>query len=114
MNTLLGMKNKNRLSVPNYDGFGDCSRNNGFVQRYIYMPDKPFRMLICGKSGCGKINLLMNILLKPLLQYDKIYLFSKSLEQEKLQYLRKRLKEVSDQVGYDVRVCSNDEVFFFF
>ena len=67
-------------------------------------------MLICGKSGCGKTNLLMHILLKPLIQYDKIYLYSKSLGQEKLQYLRKRLKEVLDQVGYDVMVCSNDEV----
>ena len=89
MNTSLGMNNKNGLSVPNYDGFGNCSSNNGFVQRYIYMPDKPFRMLICGKSGCGKTNLLMHILLQPLLQYDKIYLYSKSLDQEKLQYLRK-------------------------
>ena len=74
------------------------------------MPENCFRMLICGKSGCGKTNLLMHILLKPLIQYDRIYLYSKSLGQEKLQYLCKRLKEVLDQVGYDVMVCSNDEV----
>ena len=29
------MNDKNGLSVPNYDDFGDCSSNNGFVQRYI-------------------------------------------------------------------------------
>ena len=90
------MNNKNGLSLTNYDGFSDCGSNNGFVQRYIYMPDKCFRMLICGPSGCGKTNLLLNILLKPLIQYDKIYLYSKSLEQEKFQYLRERLEEVSD------------------
>ena len=110
MNISFGMNNKNELSVPNYDGFGDCSSNKGFVRRYIYMPDKPFRMLICGKSGCGKTNLLMHILLKPLIQYDKIYLYSKSLEQEKLKCLRKRFEEVSEKVGYEVMVCSNDEV----
>ena len=104
------MNNKNGLSLINYDGFEDSDRNNGFVQRYIYMPEKLFRMLICGPSGWGKTNLLLDILLKPLIQYDKIYLYSKSLEQEKYEYLRKRFEEVSDQVGYDVMVCSNDEV----
>ena len=110
MSTSLKMMNKNELSLINYDGFEDSDSNNGFKQRNIYMPDKHFRMLICGLSGCGKTNLLLNILLKPLIQYAKIYLYSKSLEQEKIQYLRERLEEVSNQVGYDVMVCSNDEV----
>ena len=104
------MNNKNGLSLINYDGFGESNSENDFVQRYIYMPDKCFRILICGPSGCGKTNLLLNILLKPLIQYDIIYLYSKSLEQEKFQYLGERLEEVSDQVGYDVMECSNDEV----
>ena len=104
------MMNKNGLSLTNYDGFGDCSSDNGFKQRYIYMPDKPFRMLICGPSGAGKTNLLTNILLKPLTQYDKIYLYAKFLEQSKYEYLRDRLEEVSRIVGYDVMECSNDEV----
>ena len=109
------MMNKNGVSLTNYDsfseaGYGDCSSDNGFKQRYIYMPDKPFRMLICGPSGAGKTNLLTNILLKPLIQYDKIYLYAKFLEQPKYQYLRDRLEEVSRIVGYDVMECSNDEV----
>ena len=110
MSTLLGMNNKNGLSLTNYDGFEDSDSDNGFQQRYVYMPDKPFRMLICGPSGAGKTNLLINILLKPLIQYDKIYLYSKFLEQSKYQYLRNRLEEVSRKVGYDVMECSNDEV----
>ena len=74
------------------------------------MPNKPFRMLICGPSGAGKTNLLPNILLKPLSQYGMIYLYAKFLEQPKCQYLRDRLKEVSRIVGCDVMECSNDEV----
>ena len=108
------MNNKTGLSVPNYDRVGITSRagtrGSGFKQRYIYMPDKPFRMLICGPSGCGKTNLLVHILLKPLIQYDKIYLYSKSLEQEKYDYLRDRLEEVSAKAGYEVMECSNDEI----
>ena len=78
--------------------------------RYVYMPDKPFGMLICGPSGAGKTNLLTNILLKPLIQCDKIYLYAKFLEQPKYEYLRDRLEEVSGKVGYDVMECSNDEL----
>ena len=50
-------------------------------------------------------------LLKPLIQYDKVYLYTKFLEQPKYQYLRDRLEEISRIVGYDVMECSNDEVF---
>ena len=66
--------------------------------------------MICGPSGAGKTNLLTNILLKPLIQYDKIYLYAKFLEQPKYEYLRDRLEEVSGKVGYDIMECSNNEV----
>ena len=60
-------------------------------------------MLICGPSGEGKTILLTNILLN--IQYNKIYLYAKYLEQPKYQYLRDSLEEeeeVSREVGYDV------------
>jgi GTPase SAR1 family protein len=41
-----------------------------------------FRMLMCGASGCGKSSLVMRLLLeKELVNYDKFYVFSKSLYQ---------------------------------
>ena len=40
-----------------------------------------FRMLITGRSGCGKTNTLMNILREPLVPYDKIYLYSRNNQQ---------------------------------
>ena len=51
------------------------------------MPSKWFRMLICGPSGSGKTNTLIHILLKPLIYYDKIYLYAKNIDQEKYQIL---------------------------
>ena len=47
------------------------------------MPSDTFRMLIFGNSGSGKTNLLYHMLMKPLLQFDEIYLNAKNLEQEK-------------------------------
>ena len=56
------------------------------------MPDKCFRMLICGKTGCGKTNTVLHMLIKPLIYYDKIYLYSKNLEQEEYRHLSKILE----------------------
>ena len=49
------------------------------------MPDNNFRMLIAGPSGSGKTNTLMHMLMKPLVYFDKLYLYAKNLEQGKYQ-----------------------------
>ena len=48
--------------------------------------DWPFRMLIIGASGSGKINTLLHLIEKfhPI---DKIYLYAKDTNEEKYQYL---------------------------
>ena len=65
------------MKIPNYD---KRETSNNFKQLYDYMPDRYFRMLICGKSGCGKLNTVLHMLIKPLIYYDKIYLYSKNLQ----------------------------------
>lgn len=55
-------------------------------------PELPasIRGLIVGKSGCGKTNLLMNLLLKEgLLDYDNLMVYGKSLFQEEYELLKK-------------------------
>ena len=42
---------------------------------YVYMPDRCFRMLICGKSGCGKTNTVLHMFIKLLIFYDKLFLY---------------------------------------
>ena len=73
------------------------------------MPSDTFRMLICGPSGCGKTNVLMHMLYN-LLYYDKIYLFSKNLEQPKYRQLLETFRPISEEVGYDVIEESNGDV----
>jgi GTPase SAR1 family protein len=65
-----------------------------------------FRMLIVGPSGCGKTTLLMRLLLEEgLLNYDKLYVFSRSIYQPEYQCLiegfknnlpKKSIKELFD------------------
>lgn len=50
---------------------------------------KNIRALIIGKSNCGKTTLLMNLLLKPWLDYNNLMIFGNSLHQSEYQILKK-------------------------
>ena len=96
------------MEIPNYD---TNTKNKKFKQRYSFMPNDTFRMLICGNSGSGKTNLLFHMLIEPLIYYDKIYLYAKNLEQEKYQNLMNEMNEASnEEAGYKIMEVSNDEI----
>ena len=95
------------MEIPTYDG---DTKNKKFRQRYSFMPNDTLRMLICGNSGSGKTNLLYHMLIEPLLYYDEIYLYAKSLDQEKYQNLINKMNEISKEAGYDVMTVSNDKI----
>ena len=53
---------------------------------WLYISDHPYRMLIIGGSGSGKINALLNLINnRP--DIDKIYLYAKDLYEGKYQFL---------------------------
>ena len=84
------------MKIPIYDKTKETSKklNNIF--------DEDFRLLITGESGCGKTNTLMHILRKPLVYFDKIYIYSPNLHQEKIQDLQELMGKISEKVGYPV------------
>ena len=94
------------MKIPNYD---KAPESNNFTQLYHFMPSNTFRMFICGPSGCGKTNTLMHML-HQLLYYDKIYLFSKNLQQPNYQELLKKFEPISEEAGYPVIETSSDEI----
>ena len=94
------------MKIPNYDS---AMEDNNYRQLYPYMPSATFRMLMCGPSGCGKTNTLMHMLYN-LLYFDKIYLFSKNLEQSKYQGLLQTFEPISKECGYHVVEANNDEI----
>ena len=96
------------MEIPNYDSNSKISNN--YKRLYKYMPDDTFRMLICGGSGSGKTNLLYHMLTEPLVFYDQIHLYAKNLEQEKYQNMIKKFDKISQSVGYDVLIYSDNEI----
>ena len=90
------------MKIPNYDRTTKEPPKNSFL-------DEDFRLLIAGESGCGKTNTLMHILRKPLAYYDKIYLFSPNLHQDKIQDLQELMQKISEKVGYPVLEMNGPE-----
>ena len=63
----------------------DCRENNPLLPRNL-------RGLDIGKSGCGKITVIFNLLLQPgWLDYNHLYVFGKGLYQQEYKVLRKGL-----------------------
>ena len=74
----------------------------------LQTPHHPYRILIIGGSGSGKINSLFNLISH---QLDKIYLYAKDLCEVKYQLLFKKpistvLKHLNDSKAFIE--CSND------
>ena len=96
------------MNIPSYDSRDDKITNYRQIQSF--MPEENFRMLVTGPSGCGKTNTLIHLLTKPLVYFDKLYLYAKNLEQGKYHNLIKRFENISKQVGYNVLEYSNGKI----
>ena len=92
------------MKIPNYD-----KKQNTTSKKLNNIFDEDFRLLIAGESGCGKTNTLMHILRKPLVYYDKIYIYSPNLHQEKIQDLKEMMDRFSEKVGYSVLEIGGQE-----
>ena len=66
----------------NFDDY--VNENKTEHKNWPYIPDKPYRILIIGGSGSGKINVLLN-LIENQPDIDKIYLYAKDPYEAKYQ-----------------------------
>ena len=89
--------------------------NKEHNEKWPYIPDHPYRILIIGGSGSGKTKSLLN-LMNEQSDIDKIYLYAKDLSKGKYEYLIKNrenvvLKHLNDSDAFIE--CSNttDDVY---
>ena len=89
--------------------------NKEHNEKWSYIPDHPYRILIIGGSGSGKTNALLN-LIKEQDDIDKIYLYAKDLSEPKYEFLIKKREDVGIKYCNDPNAfieCSNtmDDVY---
>jgi energy-coupling factor transporter ATP-binding protein EcfA2 len=76
------------MEIINFD-CTDADASDTPVVHHWLLPSS-IRCVICGPSGCGKTNLIMNLIMRPnYLNYDRLYVYTKSLQQPKYQFLQK-------------------------
>ena len=85
------------------------NNNNNHNEKWPYIPDHLYRILIIGGSGSEKTNTLLN-LINEQKDFDKIYLYAKALSETKYEYLIKnrensRIKHLNDSKAFIE--CSN-------
>lgn len=70
------------------------------ARRHGRLLPSAIRCLICGPSNCGKTNALISLLESPHgVRFENVYVYSKSLQQPKYQYLENLLAPMED-IGY--------------
>ena len=89
--------------------------NKEHNNKWPYIPDHPYRILIIGGSGSGKINALLN-LIKKRDDIDNIFLYAKDVSEPKYEFLIKKredagIKHLNDSNAFIE--CSNtmDDVY---
>ena len=85
------------------------NNNEEHNEKWLYISDHPYKILIIGGSGSGKTNALLN-LINEQKDSDKIYLYAKYLSEPKYEFLIKNrenagLKYLNDSNAFIE--CSN-------
>ena len=66
--------------------------NKKHNEKWQYIPDHPYRIIIIGGSGSEKTNALIN-LINEQNDIDKIYLYARDLSEPKYEYLIKKRED---------------------
>ena len=83
--------------------------NKEHNEKWPYIPDHPYRILIIGGSGSGKTNTLIH-LINEQRDIDKIYLYVKDLSEPKYEYLTRNRENTGINYLNDSKAfieCSN-------
>jgi len=104
------VKQKNTFQILNLDKIIKVNTNRKkTIRMHGKLLPSNIRCIICGPSNCGKTNVMLNFLFSPDgLQFNNVYLFSKSLFQQKYKFLECVMKNI-DEIGFFM-FSDNDEV----
>lgn len=92
------IKQQRRIEVRNIDE--SASKVHSHVKKHGELLPNTIRCIIAGPSNCGKTNVLISLIeSRNGLKFENVYIYSKSLEQDKYVYLKNLLKPMKN-IGF--------------
>lgn len=99
---------KQKIELPINNVEINQNTNKTFRKHSLLLPNN-IRCIICGPSGVGKTNVIINLLEIPNgLRFENVYIYSKSLFQPKYIYLQKLLSKIKGMSCF--LFTSNDDI----
>lgn len=96
------------LSFKNMDSLSEMEKAD---QLHPLLPKQNnFRMLVIGGSGSGKTNMVVQYIIR-FMTVDRIYVCSKHLHQDKMEYLHKHFTELENAVNKKLKAKKKPENF---
>ena len=98
------------MSIKNYSKYFDKKAST--ANHAPFFPPNIFA-IIAGSTGCGKTNLLLNLLLEDgFLDYGSVHVYCSTLHQPAYQYLMKRYSEMESDIREKCKVNTKIAEFF--
>lgn len=92
------VKHTIEIPVRNIDEF--ASNNKNLERRHSAILPNYLRCIIAGPDGCGKTNLLVSLIESENgVKFENLYIYSKTLGQDKYEYLRQILTPIKE-IGF--------------
>lgn len=99
---------KQRLSIPvrNVDDSIRGEKKNKKIIHHSPLLPNTIRSIICGRSNCGKTNALISLIENPNgLRFQNVYIYSRTLDQDKYKYLERLLTSIKGVGFYKFSSC---------
>jgi hypothetical protein len=93
--------------------FGEENEGSDVNVEYPFMPGRCFSMLMAGPRGSGKTNTLCMMLTEPLINYDRLYVYAKNLQQAKLQKLQAYFEDMASHPNWIKKAGQTDKPAYF-
>lgn len=102
------VKHAAEIPVRNMDEY--VTSHKSTQRRHSELLPNSLRCIIAGPSGCGKTNFLISLIESENgVKFENLYIYSKTLEQDKYKYLQDMLKPINE-IGYHTFSSSDDVI----
>lgn len=96
-----------KLDIQNCDNLKKIPSSKKYRCKNKLLPQHPYRWIVSGSSGSGKTNMITWYLLK-FASYDRLYIYSKHLDQPKFAMLKNFFDKIQERTGEEILFMSND------